>query len=165
LPEDLHFAAISEHNQQNAEIRAFKYLHRMNVRRYEMKQLIFIAILVFGGIAVQAQSLETEQYFDRGIRSLERSQPQEALDNFSRSLISAERSHTSPTFRAKINYNIGVSLYRLGRFEEAADRYAEAITLSNGKYKKASYALSAARDKMQTAVPRITEARAQTHPR
>lgn len=127
-----------------------------------MKHSFLIAILLLGGLAVtaQAQSLETAQYFEHGVRSLENAQPQRALEYFNNSLTSAERGHTSPQFRAKINYNIGVSLYRLNRFEEAADYYRKAISLSDGHYTKASNALKIVKEKIHRDAPSKTEARA-----
>ena len=127
-----------------------------------MKQILLFAILFFviSAAGVRAQSLEASQYFDNGIRSLEKSQPAMALAYFERSLNSAERSHASPHFRAKIHYNIGVSLYRLDRYDAAADHFGEAIDLYGGNYEKASYALGAANGKMKEGAPLNTQAQA-----
>lgn len=132
-----------------------------------MKQLILFAVLLFAGFAAgaQAQSLETAQYFDYGIRSMEKSQHEKALEYFNKSLRSAERSQTSPNFRAKIHYNIGVCLYRLDRFADAVGHYDKAITLSDSSYPKASYALSAAREKIKVTPQRNGAARAEARPR
>lgn len=48
--------------------------------------------------------------------------------------------HKEAVFAAKVRYNIGVSLYQLGRVDEAVAEYAAAIDL-NAKYQKAYYAM------------------------
>lgn len=115
------------------------------VRRVlEMRILVFL-IFTYAALAASGQSPQTRETFETAIIASQNGDRVKALAGFKVTLGRAEAERAKKAFLAKVHYNLGVSLYHLGNYSEAAASYEKAIRLANSKYERASYALGMAR--------------------
>ncbi|MFN6964412.1 MAG: tetratricopeptide repeat protein [Pyrinomonadaceae bacterium] len=106
------------------------------------KGLLIAAVLTALATGVQAQ--ETALFFERGVTKAAARQFEKALVEFQNALFKYDAAADgSGLLLAKINYNIGVCHYRLGRASQAADHFSRAVG-GDPRYEKAHYALGMA---------------------
>ena len=115
--------------------------------------LIFILIFTFTGFAF-SQTSSDKLIFNEAAIDAGDGRYREALEKYRRLLPAAEMAE-KPGPAAKVHFNIGVCLYHLGQFENAAAEYQTAIS-SDRTYQKAFYALGRA----QAALGKTNEAKA-----
>ena len=108
-----------------------------------MRILLLILLLIFTlQTEVRAQNDLAKSAFENGINAARAEKFDEALRDFQNLLANEKNSNDLPKkFRAQINYNIGVCLYRLNRPNEAVGFVREAVRLGDGKYRNAFYLL------------------------
>ena len=113
----------------------------------------FLAAIVFIlWLFASETSAQTEvaiRAFEAGVIAAESEQHDRALPHFERALEKSKFSTELPNeFLARINYNVGVCLYRLNRPAEAVEFLNAAIRLAKNKYPKASRALGMAHTRL-----------------
>lgn len=107
-----------------------------------MKMRLFVLLIVLASaIAANAQSTRALQSFEIGMKASETGDHLAALSEFRDTLRLIEREGATERFFAKVHYNLGVSNYKLQRFNEAVAEYSKALWFTNGSYGRASYAL------------------------
>ncbi|MET0752311.1 MAG: tetratricopeptide repeat protein, partial [Pyrinomonadaceae bacterium] len=89
------------------------------------------------------------QAFENGISAAQSGKYETALVDFRKSLAFSRNEDAGNDFLARVHFNIGVSLYRLQRNEEAVAEYELAIKLSEKSYEKAFYALGMAQSELE----------------
>jgi tetratricopeptide (TPR) repeat protein len=97
-----------------------------------MRVLLFILVFVF--------TVSAQDHFSAGTSFAEQGDCEKALDSYRAALKNLKGEDTT----ARAHYNIGVSLYHLGRHAEAAAEFRNAIEMKGGKYQRAWYALGMA---------------------
>ena len=108
---------------------------------------LFVAMLAFNA---NAQTETAQTVFDSGVNNARAGKFEEALNDFQNALENQKISNKTPAaLLAKINYNIGVCLYRLNRSTDAVFYLTNAIELSENKYRNAFYALAMAQGELE----------------
>lgn len=106
-----------------------------------MRALIFILTILFA-VSISAQTREAAvQAFDDGTRAARTGQHEKALKNYERALSLTADEKTNSEFLARIQYNIGVCLFKMKRPTQAVEKFNAAIELSGKSYQKAYRAL------------------------
>ncbi len=115
-----------------------------------MKQVIFSIFIILSAFVfgVSAQTA-ARQSFENGMSAAQSGKYETALVDFKKSLAFSRNEGDGNDFLARVHFNIGVSLYRLQRNEEAVAEYEEAIKLSKKSYEKAFYALGMAQSELK----------------
>jgi Flp pilus assembly protein TadD len=108
-----------------------------------MRILSFIFIVIFA-VSVSAQKDLVKQMFSEAAKAAQNAEYEKALEKFQKLNQSSKAEDFNADFSARIHFNVGVCLYRLGRNSEAVAEFNEAIDLSGGAYQKAFYALGMA---------------------
>lgn len=103
--------------------------------------LIFVLALSIG---VSAQSYSVRRPFTEGTRLAKAGEFEKALASYLAASNAANKEHLDGNFLAKLHYNIGVCEYRLDRPEQAIKELERAVSLTNGAYPRAFYALGMA---------------------
>ncbi len=106
-----------------------------------MRSIIFFILITLSAFAANGQSAEALTNFNIGIELSKSGDHETALRCFTAALDDANDDARDRAFQARVNYNIGVSAYQLGKFELAIERLETAIVLSGFKYEKAYFAL------------------------
>ena len=108
-----------------------------------MRILFLVLLLVFTFQSdLRAQSKAAKSAFENGVNAARAEKFDEALQHFQNLLANEKNSNDLPKkFRAQVNYNIGVCLYRLNRPREAISFVREAVRLGDRKYRNAYYLL------------------------
>lgn len=100
-----------------------------------------LLVLLFASNAF-AQAEIARQKFEQGLINARQERFEQALTDFQNALEKHKfASDSSDGFAAKINYNIGVCLYRSGHAEESISYLETAIRLAKNKYQQAFHAL------------------------
>lgn len=104
--------------------------------------LIILSLVFLIHSNVFAQAEIARQRFEQGLTNAADGRYEQALSDFQNALEKYKfASEQSDEFAAKINYNIGVCLYRSGRAGKAVAHLEAAIKLAKRKYPKALHAL------------------------
>lgn len=106
-----------------------------------MRSILFFILITLSAFAANGQSAEALTNFNSGLELSKSGDHETALRCFTAALDAAKDDTRDRAFQARVNYNIGVSAYQLGKFEMAAERLETAIVLSGFKYEKAYFAL------------------------
>ncbi len=106
-----------------------------------MRTILFFILITLSAFAANGQSAEALSNFSSGLEFSKNGDHETALRCFTAALDGAHDDARDRAFQAKVNYNIGVSAYQLGKFEVAIERLEKAISLSGRVYEKAYYAL------------------------
>lgn len=113
----------------------------------------FLAAIVFilwlSAFGALAQTEVAIRAFEAGVIAAQSEQHDRALPHFERALEKSKFSTELPNeFLARINYNVGVCLYRLNRPAEAVGFLNAAVSQAKNKYPKASRALGMAHTRL-----------------
>jgi tetratricopeptide (TPR) repeat protein len=104
--------------------------------------LLSLSLFFLFNASVFAQAEIAAQRFEQGLANAKRGHHEQALRDFQKALENYKlTSDLSDKFAAKINYNVGVCLYRTGRASEAVAFLKAAIELAKNKYGQAFHAL------------------------
>ena len=111
-----------------------------------MRVFLLSLLLIFVvNLDAFAQAEIAHQRFEQGLTNAKQGRFEKALKDFQNALEKYKfSSESSDEFAAKINYNIGVCLYRSGRAGDAVAFLESAIKLAKNKYGQAFYALGIA---------------------
>ena len=103
--------------------------------------LLLLLVFLFNANAF-AQAEIARQRFEQGLTNAGRGRYEQALKDFQDALEKYKfASDSSDEFAAKINYNVGVCLYRSGRAGDAVAFLESAIKLAKNRYAQAFHAL------------------------
>ena len=108
-----------------------------------MRILAFIFVLALS-IGVSAQSYSVRRPYTDGTTFAKAGEFEKALTSYLAASEAANNERPDSNFLAKLHYNIGVCEYRLDRPEQAIKELEQAVTLTNGRYTRAFYALGMA---------------------
>lgn len=72
----------------------------------------------------------------------------ESAEKFYRAALAKLPADADASLRARITFNIGVSLYRMGHAKDAVPFYHKALEISGGKYARPLYALGMAQSEL-----------------
>ena len=103
--------------------------------------LVFLLTLTLNAAA---QSPEVTKLQSEGTKYANEKRFDVALERFKAALSIAENEYTGAGYRAKLHYNIGVCYFRLERFEQASDKFKQAVLL-DASYSPAHNALGVTR--------------------
>jgi tetratricopeptide (TPR) repeat protein len=106
-----------------------------------MRTILFFILLPAVVFEAQGQTQQAAQFFSEGVAASRNGDHETALRCYTAALDDANEDARDRAFQAKVNYNIGVSAYQLGKFDVAIERLETAISLSGKVYEKAYYAL------------------------
>ncbi len=115
-------------------------------------RVFFTILFIVSMFAFNANSQTgfVQTAFERGITNAHAGQFEKALTDFEIVLVNQQISNkTSAAFLAKINYNIGVCLFRLNRSTDAVSYLTKSIQLSKNNYRNAFYVLAMAHIELQ----------------
>jgi tetratricopeptide (TPR) repeat protein len=109
-----------------------------------MHSIYIIAIIVTTLLPASAQSLRALELFNKGVAASRSGDHETALARFSDVSSAIEREGASDRFVAAVNFNLGVSLYQLGRPGESIAPLQKALRYSNRMHPRAQYVLGLA---------------------
>ncbi len=115
-----------------------------------MRFYFYVLLIVF--LLVSTADAQTEivrQKFEQGLAKARENRFEQALADFENALEKYKfASDFDERFAAKINYNIGVCLYRTERAAESVRYLEAAVKLARNKYPQAFHALGAAQSEL-----------------
>jgi tetratricopeptide (TPR) repeat protein len=106
-----------------------------------MRSFVLLAVLILLPSAINAQSTEALQTFEKAVAESRRGDHAEALEGFEKTISLIERDNASDIFFAKVHYNAGASLFHLDRDFESAAHLEKALSYAKGRHAKAYYVL------------------------
>jgi tetratricopeptide (TPR) repeat protein len=115
-----------------------------------MKQIFFGVFLIVSTFVWSASAqTAAERHYAKGVKLANAGRYEPALATFRAALGFAAGETPSEAFLARLHFNVGVCLYRLGRSSDAVGELERAIELSRGDYEKAHYALGMAETELK----------------
>ena len=108
-----------------------------------MRFVSFIFVLIFS-ISITAQSPIVSKLFADGTEQANAGRFDEALKSYKTAVFVSEKEYVQASYRAQLQYNIGVCYFRTDRFDLASDHFKSAILLKTD-YARAHYALGMAK--------------------
>lgn len=103
--------------------------------------ILLLVVFALFPLLSNAQSTDALQTFESAVADSRNGNLIDALEGFSETLRIIEHDPASDAFTAKVQYNIGVTLYNLGLLPEAKGHLEKALRSSKNRHVKAHYVL------------------------